>query len=717
MAATHLAFNLDVIGSEKVNAALQGIEARFVKMQSSLNAILSKENKAAVQTVANQAKVAAAAQNAQNKVAANAAREEQRLHAMKMRDEEKLAALRASNEMKLANMARREAERVANSRRRFSEGSSSSIGSVAGKAGSMAGSFAQRAAQGATALVTGTIVAAARDQLSAQQIAAKIANQAYGNEGENRSLSELNKAASDTMTSESRRTGISREDVGTTIQAGMAASGDLAGVSKLLPGLNDLSQAFGIAAEDMGTLGGKLWAQAKKNTALKTDDERKDFVLRNIRLLGQQGKTGSIELSEQAAKIGKFTSQTPLYFGDEFQKVKEFGALAQLSVDSGGASGIEETGTAASSLTSELLSRSKLIKKLTGVDTIKDGKINGSPAEIIRKIVEGSKGDPTKIVSMFGEQSRKLLIPVMAVYNKAKKEGKDPNKAMEELFDSFGKELSQKQVDEMASNTRNTDAAQLEAVWNELKVVIGEELAPTIKSDLIPAIRQAAPMMKDLVSAGIDLIPTLLKLGETASSLAKLMPNDEITKQVAMIAALTIAFGGLNIITLGLLGVMASFYAGFKATTEALGFFHKPANEQEKQSYDLTNEWINASNKKDPEERKKAREAVLEKGKKLQEDIVTNQNSWRGYAGDVVDVIGTSAAHAYDPSIPVSTQNRDNQNRVQAQLAQFQKELDTTAIKSFATEIGNAAQAAKKASETYYTIPATPITSGERQGK
>ena len=203
----------------------------------------------------------------------------------------------------------------------------------------------------------------------------------------------------------------------TAVETGISANEILSGVAKIgeVTGDFDYSEkvgetlakatkASGASIEDLASVASSL----KVTMGLTSDEVGKFF---NSLII--QGDQGSFTL-EKFARVGKGLLASSSSFGiKSAEQFASFGGYLQIM--NAQIKSEEELTTSVSTLFSELIKKSKDLKKI-GVNVVDSkGAINDFD-DIMRQLMTKTDGDIRKISTMFGASSLKALQPVMAEY-------------------------------------------------------------------------------------------------------------------------------------------------------------------------------------------------------------------------------------------------------------------------------------------------------------
>ena len=509
--AEKLQIDIGVVGVQQVDRALAGVERRFAQAAARMSGAAKKAQSKSALPGSSRREVSNALRGFEQ-IGKAARAMDLKLHRERLRAIEKEKNARIRAEQKAAMVAIKEAKKAAAAQARARRQILGRVGSSAGRAvggivrtGGMAiglaGGFAASQAVG--------------EEVRTRGQAAALANQAFGNPGETRSREQIQRDVLGLAGRESVASGRSRDEILSMLKTGVAKTGDLQTMEKLTPFLTKFADATGSDPEALGNVAGMLMDQAMQS-GLKGDDVFA-HIQDSMLALADQGKKGSIEMEDLARGIGAITSSAGQFEGNLSDLNREMGALAQIAI-SGAAMSPEEAFTAINRIPSDLTKASKQ-KTLQGIGvdvfTDKSRTKVKNPLEIIGDILEKTGGDLTKVGSVFNERSIKAIKPLQKAFVDAEKRqkgsGREAIMALLESKGLSGKGFTLKDLEEGAAFTRKGEGREFQRAMEDLKQTMGKELLPVLVNDLLPAFKDLAPHIKTAVEAFASFVSWFAK--------------------------------------------------------------------------------------------------------------------------------------------------------------------------------------------------------------
>jgi hypothetical protein len=516
-----LQYDISVLGQNKIDAALAGIERRVAVHNRRVTGSPTGRGGGAARTAAN-SRAAAHERRLASIQAGHERKLEQRTFAEKQRNEarlhrQKLRNIEAEAQRELA--ATRKANALAASSRRTTRGAVGRAGiqSVAG----VGRSAAAIAGIGGTALIASGV----SKQMNVERQAAALANKAFGTPGETRSREEI---MSSLMT-QSRDIGNVTGDRAGVIQAidkFVAISGSLKGGQSMARFMADVSDATGAESADVGRTAGQILQNivATKGRDLSDPEQFRKSMEETQNIMAAmagQAKVGSIEFADLATQMGKVMSATSRFEGGVDDLAIQMGAIAQLAI-AGGASSPEEAMTAIMRFSDDLVQNSKRFEKLAkaeGLDLDVGGLFTDQgrtklrdPTDIMMDIMRATKGDLTKAKNVFGIRSMKAFEPFQQAFVSARQGGATEEEALAQAQASIdrikGQAMTREEVGASSTFARTQTGRSFQIVWERMTTEVGEQMLPALQ-ELAPALKDLGPMAADLAVALRDGVPYL----------------------------------------------------------------------------------------------------------------------------------------------------------------------------------------------------------------
>jgi hypothetical protein len=355
------------------------------------------------------------------------------------------------------------------------------------------------ASAGKAAIATGAMMAtglAANAVMNRAQVDTQlrgVANQGF-REGDGRSREDLYGAAKGTVDKIANTTGAAPEQLTGAMTAILGKTGDFDTAIAGLEDLNKLAMATGTSLEDLGAVYGGAVASIKRGGA--TTEEAIKQSLELSRVFAGQGKFGEIEVSDLASQGGKIVGAATMFAGDRSKNLADMGALTQMAAQ-GGAHNAEDATTAVKNFVGDSVKKGENI----GVNVWADeGKTKLRAAEdILADSFEKTNGNLEKLIAVYGEQSRSILVGNVDRFNAAGG-GKAGAQAIRDNFANFrGQVMSQGEVNTSAQFAADAPAAKFAASMNRLNQSLGDNLLPKLP-ELVDAIGRLTPHITSLVS-------------------------------------------------------------------------------------------------------------------------------------------------------------------------------------------------------------------------
>lgn len=499
----HLEYDLAVVGASKVEAALSGIERRFVQHNA-------KISRATGSSAGSPTKAASDAET--RNILRNMTKGLQSFHKAELRqikdaERERIASIKRVERAKesAAKKAEREAIRAAKAEEkakgRFRRSVSGSIASGIGRTASITGALLA----GGIGLAGGaTIMGAVQNRMAVQNRAIALANSGYV-PGQAKSRAQVAQELTELADQNAKSEGVGAEDSLKGMQAFVGKTGDLEAAKKTLGFQSRLSIASGTDLGDLGESSASVWAAI--GTEVKDSTKQLEVFKDVMSTLAGQGKIGAVEVKDLAHGITKLVAGSVAFEGGSAKLTKTLGGLAQMAVQTGGAADAAEAMTGAIRLGNDITKHQAKFKK-AGVNVLSaDKKTLRDPIQIMADLLSKTGGDITKTNGLFGNESVKMFIPLKKVFLEAEKDKKGSGreaivKAMEKYTQAI---MSAKEVDESAAAVRATTSKQFEEKMEAFNAAVGSKLLPAI-TQLIDPLSQLIPLFVSLATAAADVI-------------------------------------------------------------------------------------------------------------------------------------------------------------------------------------------------------------------
>jgi hypothetical protein len=352
------------------------------------------------------------------------------------------------------------------------------------------------------------------------------------------------------------------------LQAFVGKTGDLATGQAALPGLAKLARATGTSLEAMvGSAGeaAKALGDVGPGKEFETAEEKGRALVNVLRLIAGQGKVGAVEMKDLAQYGGRLAAASQAFGGDAAKNLGDMGALAQLSVARGGAASAAEAAVAVAGFANTLKTPARAKEFAAHGVEIQNQKEGGfrSVRDILKDASAGAIGrggldqGSLEFKKMFANvKGAQAADPAFQAYSKAFRQNlevtKDKTKAdeagkkaIDELFDNFGKAISATEEKDSFDRSMKTSAAQVQLFNNKLGEIggkIAERVLPEL-SKLQPTIIALAQGFATMVSFAAE---NPIKAGAIAlgASIAKAAVGNVITSGVEKLIAGAASKGG-----------------------------------------------------------------------------------------------------------------------------------------------------------------------------
>lgn len=495
-----LQYDISVVGMQRVNQALAGIERRFAQHNTRVGreigggaplSVAARRSgvagagKAGTQYGPNRAQLEKAASAAQHRQIMGQIRAEERARVASARSEQRarVAAVRAASaaeRQRLAAMRRgftelsrgaqaadRQARREAMlSRRSFARGT---MGALSGAAGTVAGIGK---AGLALAGVGGTAMAgvAISTEMSERAKASQLANQAGDPKLKGQLLTEARNVR-----------GFTGAEALGGMEKFVEKTGDLETARKIIGDLGTLSLATGANLDDLGETAGQAFNVLRD----QIKDPKQQLIELNglMGALAQQGNMGAVEIKDLARDFGKLGAATRGFEGGAPALLRTMGAFAQMAVARGGAEGSADASTASARLVGDIVTNKKRFKKLgVGIKSNIDPTKLRDPLSIMQDVLEKTGGDVEKTSGLFGIESAKIFKGLAAVYSEAEKTKKGSGRAaVDAEFNRFaGAKLDPKALNDRAASRLSDPDLQFKETMKGLNSALAKELLPVV---------------------------------------------------------------------------------------------------------------------------------------------------------------------------------------------------------------------------------------------
>jgi hypothetical protein len=275
-------------------------------------------------------------------------------------------------------------------------------------------------------------------------------------------------------------------DVQGMMLAMTAKTGEFSNAKGMGEDLAGLSVASGANMRDMGNAAGYVYNQLKN---LPDAGKRTIEVMRGI--VGQTA-VGAVDMPDYAVQLGRIAANASKFDGSVDENIRKQSALAQLAVESGGASSPADAARSVASFSNTFGKHARIAAfKKEGVDLFTNSKQDTlrDPFEIIKDTFRNTHGDIEKISSMFADTLGRK--PVQALHNAYKAAGGEEAgiKAIEASFAKYMRaNLDPKTEAQNIKDYQESTAAKAIKFQNAL-----DNIVVTMSDSVFPALEKLAP--------------------------------------------------------------------------------------------------------------------------------------------------------------------------------------------------------------------------------
>jgi hypothetical protein len=225
-----------------------------------------------------------------------------------------------------------------------------------------------------------------------------------------------------------------------------------------------------------------------------------------MRVVAGQGKLGAVEIRDMARQMAKVATQASKFEGGAAANIGELGILAQEAKLRGGAASATQAATSVQAFARDL-AKPTTLKHWTaaGLSPFADaGKTTlRSPEELILEAVKYSKGDLTKLASLFpNAMSMRAVQGFSNIYSTTKGTDADKVRAVNEEFERLrAAQLTAEEVQRAYAEAVQTSQSKVQIANNKL-----DEMAEKIRGALVPALGSLVPAIEALTPAVTSLV-------------------------------------------------------------------------------------------------------------------------------------------------------------------------------------------------------------------
>lgn len=318
--------------------------------------------------------------------------------------------------------------------------------------------------------------------VSLQSAGVQIANQERIATGQSRGANFYTSLARDTGTARS----IDPSQVMGMVNAFTAKTGDFNGVTKIADKLASLGTASGANLNDMGDAAGYVYNQL---SALPDAGERTIEVMRGI--IGQTA-VGAVDMPDYAKQLGRIAANASKFEGDVGTNIRGMSALAQLSIESGGASSPADAARAVGSFANTFGKAARIAAfKKQGVQLFTDDKQDTlrSPIDVIKDSFRKTKGNIPLLANMFADTLGRKPVTALGNAYKAAGGGEAGIAAIQAKYDKYmSAQLTPETERKNNQDFADSPAAKAQRFQNNLDKVMA-----SAAEKVFPALEKLAP--------------------------------------------------------------------------------------------------------------------------------------------------------------------------------------------------------------------------------
>jgi hypothetical protein len=301
-------------------------------------------------------------------------------------------------------------------------------------------------------------------------------------------------------------------------------TGDFGAMSSITPRLGKMALAAGADLGEMGDAAGYVFNQLKD---LPDAGERTIAVMRNI--VGQTA-VGAVEMKDFATQMGRIAANAGHFAGDKGSNISKLGALAQLSIATGGASSAADAARSVGAFATTFKTKARIgAFEKQGIDVFTDKSRNTikDPFALIKESLVQTKGDIPKMSTLFASVLGNKPVTALAQVFKGAGGGQAGLKAVDAELDKYMRAQldatteAKNFADHMAS-----DAVKAQQFQNAL-----DQIVMTTANKVLPAFERLAP--------------DVLKLAEASGEVASFLANN-LGGTVALAITASIAKAGVE---------------------------------------------------------------------------------------------------------------------------------------------------------------------------
>jgi hypothetical protein len=287
-------------------------------------------------------------------------------------------------------------------------------------------------------------------------------------------------------------------DVLEGLEAFVAKTGDLGTARDMIGDISKLSRATGTSLKDMSN------AAAEVSNNLGDVPDKGKAIYDVMKVIAGQGKLGAVEIKDLAAQMAKVATVAGRFEGSRAENIAILGSMAQEAKLRGGAASATQATTAVQNFGS-MFSTKTVFKawQKAGINpfTDKGHTTLRSPEEIVLEALKYSKGDQTRLATLF---PNKIAGRAMEGFRQIYAEKGGGQAGLEEVDREFKRLAAGAMSD---ADVMNAFGAQMQTTKSKVQIFNNEmqQTAEKVQAALLPAFEELAPAVLGLVRTFSDL--------------------------------------------------------------------------------------------------------------------------------------------------------------------------------------------------------------------
>lgn len=276
------------------------------------------------------------------------------------------------------------------------------------------------------------------------------------------------------------------EQVIALMRAFSGKTGEFGKLNELVAKFGPLAVASGTGFEDMGDAAGFFYNQVKDMPdAMKLTEE-------GMRAIIGQTAIGSVEMPDFASQMGRIAANANKFGGSKAKNIQSMSALAQLALESGGASSAADAARSVAGFAQTFSKPARLAEfKKQGIDVFTDKSHTKlrDPIELIKDAFRKTKGDIPKLASLFKDVIGQKPVTALGQAYTGAGGGEKGITAIDAAFDRYRKAMITGEAEQQNMNDwLESTGGKAQRFQNQL-----DEIAEKATSKLIPALEDAGP--------------------------------------------------------------------------------------------------------------------------------------------------------------------------------------------------------------------------------